>query len=105
MTQTTLEEFRKKALSDDEVRQEYEALATTHALRRKLVALRKKSGLTQEALAKIMKTQKSNISRLENVDSTSSPNLSTLEEYAKAMGHRVEVNFVPIEERSSSNMI
>ena len=97
MTRPTFEEFRTKALSNNEVRQEYEALATTHDLRRQLVALRKKSGLTQEALAKILKTQKSNISRLENIDSVSSPKLSTIEEYARAMGHRVEINFIPID--------
>ena len=53
------------------------------------------SGLTQEELAKKLHTQKSNISRLENVNSKISPRLSTIEEYAKAMGYNLEINFIP----------
>lgn len=102
MIRHTFEAFREIALKNEEVRREYEALATIYDLRKKLVALRKKSGLTQEALAEIMRTQKSNISRLENVDSKSSPKLSTIEEYARAMGYRVEVNFVPLKELSDT---
>jgi len=36
-------------------------------------------GFTQEQMARVLKTQKSNISRLENVDSKISPTLSTIE--------------------------
>lgn len=102
MTRPTFEAFREKALSNEEVKREYESLETIYNLRKKLVALRKESGLTQEALAEIMRTQKSNISRLENVDSKSSPKLSTIEEYARAMGYRVEVNFVPLKDLSNA---
>ncbi len=97
MSRPTFENFKRKALANAEVRKEYDALSTAYVLRKKLVELRQKSGLSQEELAAILHTQKSNISRLENVDSTSSPKLSTIEEYAKAMGHRLEINFVPIE--------
>jgi DNA-binding XRE family transcriptional regulator len=100
MSRPTFEDFKQKALANPEVKQEYDALSTTYTLRKKLIELRQKSGLTQEELADILRTQKSNISRLENVDSTSSPKLSTIEEYAKAMGHRVELSFVPIESQS-----
>lgn len=97
----TFEDFKKKALANNDVRKEYEALAVTYELRKKLIELRKKVGLTQEELAKLLHTQKSNISRLENVDSVSSPKLSTIEEYAQAMGYRLEINFVPLD--ASSN--
>ncbi|MGD1863916.1 MAG: helix-turn-helix domain-containing protein [Phormidesmis sp.] len=97
MSRPTFESFKKKALANSEVKAEYEALAMLYELRRKLVALRKKAGLTQEELAKTLHTQKSNISRLENVDSLSSPKLSTIEEYAQAMGYKLEINFVPID--------
>lgn len=96
MTRPTFTKFKEKALAKREVREEYEALNLAYDLRKKLIALRKAAGLTQEELAEILQTQKSNISRLENVNSPSSPKLSTIEEYAQAVGYKVEINFVPI---------
>lgn len=96
MTRPTFAQFKEKALAKREVREEYEALTPAYDLRKKLIALRKTAGLTQEELAEILQTQKSNISRLENVNSPSSPKLSTIEEYAQAVGYKVEINFVPI---------
>ena len=60
-----------------------------------LTKIRKDAGFTQEELAKILHTKKSNISRLENVNSKISPKLSTIEEYARAVGYKLELNFVP----------
>ena len=97
MTRPTLDKFKEKALKNDEVKKEYEALSVAYNLRKKLIAMRKTAGLTQEQLAKILSTKKSNISRLENVYSSSSPKLSTIEEYAKAVGYKIEIDFVPIE--------
>ena len=71
--------------------------SSLQSVRKKLINLRKKAGLTQEELAEILDTQKSNISRLENVNSSFSPKLSTIEEYVQAVGYKVEINFVPIE--------
>jgi len=95
MTRPTFHGFKKKALSDPGVRAEYEALSATYHLRKKLIGLRKKAGLTQEELAKRLHTQKSNISCLESVNSKTSPKLSTIEEYAKAVGFKLELDFVP----------
>lgn len=97
MTRPTFAKFKEKALENSEIKKEYEALAVAYDLRKKLIKLRRKAGLTQEELAEILDTQKSNISRLENVTSSSSPKLSTIEEYAQAVGYKVEINFVPIE--------
>jgi len=95
MTRPTFHDFKKKALRDSDVRAEYESLSAAYHLRKKLIGLRKKAGLTQEELAKKLHTQKSNISRLENVHSKISPKLSTIEEYAKAVGFELELDFVP----------
>lgn len=95
MTRLTLAGFKKKALKNPEVREEYEALTPAYDLRRKLTALRKEAGLTQEELAERLHTKKSNISRLENVNSSISPTLTTIEAYAEAVGYRVEINFRP----------
>ncbi|MDO9528719.1 MAG: helix-turn-helix transcriptional regulator [Syntrophales bacterium] len=95
MTRPTFYNFKKKALRDPDVRAEYESLSAAYHVRKKLIGLRKNAGLTQEELAKRLHTQKGNISRLENVHSKMSPKLSTIEEYAKAGGFKLELDFVP----------
>lgn len=91
----TLKDFKKKALSDPEVAEEYRKMAPAYELRRQLIRIRKDAGLTQEQIAEMLQTKKSNISRLENVNSTISPKLSTIEEYAKAAGYKVQIRFIP----------
>ena len=95
MTRPSFEDFKKDALKRPGVKADYEQLAPAIELRKKLIGLRLAAGLTQEQMADALKTQKSNISRLENVNSKISPTLSTIERYAKAAGYRLEVNFVP----------
>jgi len=96
MNTITFEDFKKKALSNPEVKSEYDSLIPAYELRKQLIRLRKQAGLTQEAMAKILHTKKSNISRLENVNSKISPKISTIESYAKAVGYNLEFNFIPI---------
>ena len=84
----------KVNIADDDA-DEYQALAPAYQLRKKLIELRKRAGLTQEELAHLLNTQKSNISRLENAATSNSPKLSTIEQYAHAVGYDVEINFVP----------
>ena len=95
MNTITFEDFKKKALSNSEVKKDYDSLSPAYELRKKLIRLRKQAGLTQEEMAKILHTKKSNISRLENVNSKISPKISTIENYAKAIGYNLEVNFIP----------
>ena len=96
MSRTTLTQFKKKALAKASVKKEFEVLSPAYKLRKKLIALRQKAGLTQEQIATVLHTQKSNISRLENANSTNSPKLSTIEEYAQAVGYDIEIKFKPI---------
>ena len=49
----------------------------TLSVKRQMISLRKKAGLTQERMAELLGTRKSNISRLESLSSDSSPRLST----------------------------
>ena len=94
MKKTTFESFKTKALQNENVRKAYEELIPEYEIKKKLIAMRKKAGLTQENLADIMGTKKSNISRLESFKSENSPRISTLIEYAKATGHELRVDFV-----------
>ncbi len=91
----SLKDFKKKALANPEVEKEYMDLTPAYALRKQLIEIRKNAGLTQEELAEMLHTKKSNISRLENVNSKTSPTLSTIEEYAKAVGYKLQLHFVP----------
>ncbi|WP_257294653.1 helix-turn-helix domain-containing protein [Endozoicomonas sp. YOMI1] len=95
MSRPSFADFKKKALADPEVREEYEQQELSYELRKKLIAMRKEAGLTQEEMAEMLHTQKSNISRLENVNSKTSPKLSTIEDYAKAIGYKVKISFEP----------
>ncbi len=94
MKRPTFKAFKEKALKDPEFKKAYDELKPEYELRMQLIRMRKKAGLTQEELAKKLHTKKSNISRLENFMSKSSPKISTLQEYAKATGHEMKIEFV-----------
>lgn len=91
----TIEGFRKKALKNPEVREEYESLSAAFEMKRRMIAMRKGAGKTQSDMAELLGTKKSNISRLESVNSEVSPRLATVEEYAKALGYTIKVEFEP----------
>lgn len=90
----TFEEFKKEALAIPEVAEEYERLSAVYALRRELIRMRQESGLSQEDVAALLHTRKSAITRLEDVHSKVSPSLAAIEQYAKAVGYRVELRFL-----------
>lgn len=56
--------------------------------------LRKKAGLTQTQLAKLVHTRQSNIARIESADYTGYT-LKTLEKVTKALKARLEVRIIP----------
>ena len=87
MARRAFEQFRKKALKKPGVKVEYDALGPAFEMKRQMIALRKKAGLTQEQMADLLGTKKSNISRLESVSSEVSPRLSTVEDYARVLGY------------------
>jgi transcriptional regulator with XRE-family HTH domain len=59
-----------------------------------MLAARSKSGLTQEAVADLMGTTKSAVSRLESTGKHA-PSLTTLKKYAQAVGCHLEIKLVP----------
>ncbi len=66
MNRPTFRNFKEEAMADPKFKKGYEAMAPIWELRKKLIKLRMKEGKTQEQIAKLMGTQKSNISRLES---------------------------------------
>ena len=94
MNKKTLTKFKEKAFQNREVEEEYDLLKPEYAIKKKLISMRKEAGLTQEKLAELMGTKKSNISRLESFKRNISPRLDTLMNYAKATGHELKIDFV-----------
>lgn len=89
----TFRDFRAKVLANPETAQEYEALSTVFDMKRQMIAMRKQAGVTQERMAELLGTAKSNISRLESLSTKNSPRLATVESYARALGYSVKVDF------------
>ena len=90
-----MDKVRAKALKDPKVKAEYDALSTAFEMKREMIALRKRAGLTQEQMAEKLGTKRSNISRLESLNSSVSPRLATIEDYARVLGYSIRVGFEP----------
>jgi DNA-binding XRE family transcriptional regulator len=86
--------FLKKALKRTGFRKAYEELEEEYRLAREMLAARSNFGLTQEAVAELMGTTKSAVSRLEAAGKHA-PSLTTLKKYAKAVGCRLEIKLIP----------
>ncbi len=91
----TFESFKDKALKNPDVKAAYNEAAPAYAMKRDMIAMRTAAGKTQEQMAELLGTKKSNISRLESVSSAVSPRLATVEEYARVLGYRMKVEFEP----------
>ncbi len=92
----THEELKARALQDEAVRAEYEALAFEFDLLHTLLEARQVANLTQADVAERMGTKASAIARLESslVSEKHSPSVATLKRYAEATGRRLEIRFV-----------
>ncbi|RBO84648.1 helix-turn-helix domain-containing protein [Marinomonas aquiplantarum] len=86
----SLQNLKTRALANPEVQAEYEKLESEFAFIDQLLSMRSQAGLTQEQLAKLMNTQKSNISRLER--GNANPSWTTLLKYAHACGFELSLN-------------
>ena len=86
--------FLKKALKRKEFRRAYEGLKEEYTLTREMLRARSRFGLTQEAVAELMGTTKSAVSRLESAGKHV-PSVTTLKKYAQAVGCRLEIKLVP----------
>ena len=87
------EDVKGRLLNSPEAQKAYEDMEEEFRLIRLLVQMRQQSKLTQTQIAEKMKTQKSNISRLEN--GKTDPKLSTLFAYADALGVEIALTVKP----------
>ena len=87
-------DFKKKALQNQEVKKEYEALEPLFKIKKQLIVARLSKGLTQDDIAKKIGTSKTNISRLESPNNNYMPNLATLVKYADALDMKLDIGLV-----------
>ena len=78
-------------MQDPAFRAEYDAVEEEFALASAIVGAR--AGLTQEQLARRMKTTQTVIARLES--GRARPSTRTLQRFARATGHRLVIGFEP----------
>lgn len=86
----------QRALENEEVRAEYDALTPEFKLLEAMLVARKKSGLSQSEVAVKMGTKRPSITRLEKslVTGSSSPSIATLKKYADAVGRKLDIRLV-----------
>lgn len=73
--------------------EEYRALEPEFSLVGEIIKVRAAAGLTQQQLAKRMKTTQAAVARLES--GRSLPSTRTLKRFADATGHRLKITFEP----------
>lgn len=93
--------FLEKALHRKGFKKAYETLGEEYSLIHEMLMARTRSGLTQEAVAELMGTTKSAVSRLEAMGKHA-PSLTTLKRYARAVGCHLEIKLVPDSEVKQS---
>ena len=86
--------YSDKLMEDKKFREMFEEEYKNLVISEKIAELRHKAKLTQEQLARKVKTTKSAISRYENSDYRGYT-LSLLDKIASACGARLEVSFIP----------
>jgi len=93
MSRTRVDDLRKDWMKDSKYRREYRALEEEFSITAAIIEARSRAGMTQEQVARRMKTTQAVIARLEG--GGSKPSTRTLERYAKATGSRLRISFEP----------
>jgi ribosome-binding protein aMBF1 (putative translation factor) len=98
MSRTRVDDLHKDWMKDPKYRREYQALEEEFSLTATMIEARSRAGMTQEQLARRMKTTQAVVARLESGGSR--PSTSTLERYARATGNRLRITVEPEAARS-----
>lgn len=90
-----LDRLTEKLIKQDPtLAEEFEKADQTLAIAFQIYSLRKKAGMTQEQLAKLVGTKQSNIARIENAE-YAGYTFKTLEKVTRALKAKLEINIVP----------
>jgi ribosome-binding protein aMBF1 (putative translation factor) len=88
-----VDDLHETWMKDSKYRREYRALEEEFSITAAMIEARSRAGMTQEQVARRMKTTQAVIARLEG--GGSKPSTRTLERYAKATGSRLRISFQP----------
>ena len=83
--------LKKELLKDQKVRAEYDKLQPKFTAVSALIEARIKKGLTQEAIAREIKTKQSAIARIES--GNANPSIGFLQKLAEALGKKLVIQF------------
>lgn len=89
-----IQDLHRRWSEDPKYRTARQLLSAEFEVAREVIRARALAGLTQEQLAKRMKTTQSAIARLES--GRAKPSTQTLERLAAATGTRVKITFKPV---------
>jgi transcriptional regulator with XRE-family HTH domain len=95
----SLKKFKDRALAQPDVKKAYEGMDEEFAFLEEVLKARAAAGLTQAEVAARIGTTQSAIARLESPSNRRFPSVETLQKYARALGCRVEIKFVPDERK------
>ncbi len=92
----THKQLKQKALSDIEVKEEYDNLTLEFNLLGQMLLARNNAGLSQTEVADRMGTKQTAITRLESslASGKLSPSLATISKYANAVDCDIDIRFI-----------
>jgi ribosome-binding protein aMBF1 (putative translation factor) len=93
------EEILADLLKNPEFKKEYEALDEEYKILSACMKARKRLNLTQEEVAKRMKTSRIVVSRIESPFRVHSPTMNTVRKYAHALGCTLEIKLKPAKKK------
>lgn len=98
----THEKMISEWMTDLAFKAEYDALEEEYQLLSEMLHARKRAGLTQQEVATQMGTKAPAVARLESLSSRAkhSPGISTLRKYARAVGCKLEIHFMPFAKKA-----
>lgn len=100
----SFKKFKQEALTNPKVLKSYKDLEEEFTLFAEMLKARKMAKKTQKDIAKKMHTSQAAIARIESSFGRKkySPTLGTLRKYAKAIGCKLVINFVPKDNRRTA---
>lgn len=99
---TDFREYVAEKLKDPEFKAEYDALEPEFAIIHAMIDARKKSGITQEELAKKAGMSQGDISKIER--GNANPSLNTLKRLAAGMDMRLRLEFLSADGQKAASV-
>jgi len=95
------EEMLKDVMANPALKAEYDALDEEYKILSACMKARKRLNLSQEEVAKRMKTSRIVVSRIESPFRIHSPTMNTVRKYAHALGCTLEIRLKPAKKKES----